>query len=112
MAVLIAIVAVWWIVVVQTESVIFPTPAQVVTGTNGGAFTVADPTNPTKGQRITITIRNARGSGLALGAVTWGAIYKLATWTQPADGFSRSVDFIYDGTYWVEKSRTPADVPN
>ncbi|UGQ48529.1 ABC transporter permease [Massilia endophytica] len=33
MAVLIAIVAVWWIVVVQTESVIFPTPAQVVTGT-------------------------------------------------------------------------------
>ncbi|MGB9989752.1 ABC transporter permease [Pseudoduganella rhizocola] len=33
MAVLLAIVAVWWIVVVQTESVIFPTPGQVVTGT-------------------------------------------------------------------------------
>jgi len=33
MAVLLFIVAVWWIVVVQTESVIFPTPGQVVTGT-------------------------------------------------------------------------------
>ncbi|MES2127047.1 MAG: ABC transporter permease [Pseudomonadota bacterium] len=33
MAVLAAIVAMWWIVVIQTESVIFPTPLQVVTGT-------------------------------------------------------------------------------
>jgi NitT/TauT family transport system permease protein len=32
-AVLLFIVAVWWIVVVQTGSVIFPTPGQVVTGT-------------------------------------------------------------------------------
>ncbi|NNG22825.1 ABC transporter permease [Telluria aromaticivorans] len=31
--VLAAIVAIWWAVVVQTESVIFPTPLQVVTGT-------------------------------------------------------------------------------
>ena len=33
LAVLVAIVAVWWYVVVATESLIFPTPAQVVTGT-------------------------------------------------------------------------------
>lgn len=33
LAVLAAIVATWWIVVVQTDSLIFPTPAQVVTGT-------------------------------------------------------------------------------
>lgn len=33
MTVLLAIVAIWWAVVVYTESVIFPTPAQVVTGT-------------------------------------------------------------------------------
>ncbi len=31
--VLMALIAVWWVVVVQTESVIFPTPLQVVTGT-------------------------------------------------------------------------------
>ncbi|WP_342120035.1 ABC transporter permease [Pseudoduganella sp. OTU4001] len=33
LAVLLAIIAVWWYVVVATESLIFPTPAQVVTGT-------------------------------------------------------------------------------
>jgi NitT/TauT family transport system permease protein len=33
LAVLVALVAVWWIAVIQTESVIFPTPWQVVTGT-------------------------------------------------------------------------------
>lgn len=33
LALMAAIVAIWWIVVVQSESVIFPTPLQVVTGT-------------------------------------------------------------------------------
>ncbi|MCE3263149.1 MAG: binding-protein-dependent transport system inner rane component [Pseudoduganella sp.] len=33
LAVLLAVVAVWWYVVVATESLIFPTPGQVVTGT-------------------------------------------------------------------------------
>jgi NitT/TauT family transport system permease protein len=33
LAVLIALVALWWVIVIQTESVIFPTPGQVVTGT-------------------------------------------------------------------------------
>jgi len=33
LAVLMAIVAIWWYVVVATESLIFPTPGQVVTGT-------------------------------------------------------------------------------
>ena len=33
LAVLTALVALWWVIVVQTESVIFPTPLQVVTGT-------------------------------------------------------------------------------
>ena len=33
LAVLASLIALWWVVVVQTESVIFPTPLQVVTGT-------------------------------------------------------------------------------
>src|SRR5471032_1177541 len=33
LAVLAALIALWWIVVVQTDSVIFPTPLQVVNGT-------------------------------------------------------------------------------
>ncbi len=33
LSVLLALIAVWWVVVIQTESVIFPTPLQVITGT-------------------------------------------------------------------------------
>lgn len=33
LAVLVALIACWWVIVLQTESVIFPTPLQVVTGT-------------------------------------------------------------------------------
>lgn len=82
----------------------------VITVTDGVGFTVANPTNPATSQRITIQIRN--GSGGALGTVTWDTLYKLATWTSPANTFSRAIDFEYDGTNWVEISRTPADVPN
>jgi hypothetical protein len=81
-----------------------------VAATDGRAFRVARPANALEGQRITITIRNASGGGL--GAVTWDAAYKLAPWTSPARGFSRSIDFEYDGSRWIEVGRTPADVPN
>ena len=81
-----------------------------VTATNGTAFTVANPTNATDGQRITITIRNT--SGGALGVVTWDTLYKLAAWTSPATAFSRSIDFKYNGVNWVEVSRATVDVPN
>lgn len=82
----------------------------IITATDGVAFTVANPTNPFTGQQMTITIKNT--SGGALGAVTWGSAYKLATWTSPATGFNRSITFYYDGTNWFEKNRTTADIPN
>jgi hypothetical protein len=81
-----------------------------ITATNNTAFTINIPLNPTSGQEITYTIRNT--SGGALGAVTWDAVFKLAAWTQPANGYSRSITYSYDGTNWLEISRTPADVPN
>jgi hypothetical protein len=81
-----------------------------VTATNATAFTIANPTNPTTGQRLTIMVRNT--SGGALGAVTWDTLYKLAAWTSPATTLSRSIDFVYDGTNWVEVGRTTVDVPN
>ena len=81
-----------------------------VTATNGTAFTVANPTNASTGQTITIQIRNT--SGGVLGAVTWDTLYKLAAWTSPATGNSRAVTFLYDGTNWVEVGRVAADVPN
>jgi hypothetical protein len=81
-----------------------------VTVTNGTAFTVANPTNGMTGDRLTIRIRNA--SGGATGVISWDTLYKLATFTAPANGFSRAIDFTFDGTNWVETSKTAADVPN
>lgn len=81
-----------------------------ITATNNSAFTINAPTNPRQGQMITVTIRNT--SGGALGTATWNAVFKLAAWTQPATGFSRSITFYYDGTNWIESSRTAADVAN
>lgn len=83
---------------------------QIITATNNTAFTINVPTTPSLNQSLIFTVRNA--SGGALGAVTWNAIFKMATWTQPANGTSRSITFYYDGTNWIEISRTPADVPN
>ena len=59
---------------------------------------------------ITLTIRNL--SSTNLGQLSWNSIYKMAHWTQPAPGFSRSISFKYNGTNWIEISRTPLDVPN
>lgn len=109
-----------WLHVGQLESIltfggtITPDCSQgnefVINATTAGAFTIAVPTNPKYQQRVTFSIRNA--SGGALGAVTWNAIFKLSAWVSPANGFNRSIDYKFDGTNWIEVSRTPADVPN
>ena len=83
----------------------------VITGTNNSAITVGNPSNAQTGQYIRIRVRNT--SGGALGVWTFDTLYKLgAAWTQPATGFSRSIDFEYDGTNWVEANRAAADVAN
>jgi len=81
-----------------------------ITATNNSAFTINAPLHPWQSGQITFVIRNT--SGGALGTATWDVKYKLATWTQPATGFSRSITFFYDSGNWIEQSRTPADVPN
>ena len=81
-----------------------------ITVTDGVAFTINAPTIPVDGHEITYTIRNA--SGGAVGAITWNAVFKLATLTNPANGFSRSVTFRYNGTNWVQIAQTGVDVPN
>lgn len=84
--------------------------SQAITVTDANAFTVSAPTNVVSGQRLTIMVRNT--SGGAMGVITWDAVFKMAAWTNPATANSRSITFLYDGTNWVEVSRTPADVPN
>lgn len=82
----------------------------LVIPTSGIAHTIASPTNVIDtGQKITFTIRNTFG---VMGATTWAAVFKLAAWGAIANGFSRSITFRWNGTNWVEISRTPADVPN
>lgn len=81
-----------------------------ITATNGTAFTINAPTNGFDGQTIEVSIINS--SGGVLGAVTWNATFKMSAWTQPANGFSRSITFRYNGTNWVQKAQTGVDVPN
>lgn len=84
---------------------------QRITANAATAPTIGAPSTTVSGQRLTITIRNA--SGGAMGATTFNAIYKLgAAWTNPANGFSRSIEFMCDGTNFVEIGRTAADVAN
>jgi hypothetical protein len=83
---------------------------QSITVTDGVAFAIGAPTNPTTGQTLTIMVRNT--SGGAVGVITWNAVYHMVAFTNPANGFSQSVTFQYDGADWVEITRTTADVPN
>lgn len=84
----------------------------VITATNGTAFTINAPTNPLTGQRINLMIRNASGGGL--GVATFNAVFKQATFatTPPANGFSDSADFRYDGTNWVQQTPWTNNIPN
>lgn len=83
---------------------------QIITATNATAFAINAPTNPATGQYLEVTLRNT--SGGALGAATWNGVFKMTAWTNPANGFSRTIVFRYNGANWVEKGRTAADVPN
>lgn len=81
--------------------------------TNGTAFTISNPVNSFGGnaQRISILVGNF--SGVSMGAITWGTAYKLSTWTNPAAGFNRVIEFAWDGTsLWRQISQTGVDVPN
>lgn len=86
------------------------TSALLIVATSGIAFAIAAPLNVVSGQTLLFTIKNT--SGGALGAATWNAIYKLAAWTNPATGNSRSITFLYNGVNLIEVSRTTTDVPN
>jgi hypothetical protein len=72
----------------------------VVVATRRDGFAIADPTNPSPGRRIRVTVRNAAGGPLE--PVRWGGAYELARWSTPESGRSRSVDLVFDGARWVE----------
>jgi hypothetical protein len=83
--------------------------------TDGVAFVVSAPTNPPEtGRSQLMSIKFKNTSGGAHGAGTWNAIFKTQAAVFPAiaTGFSRTVQFIWDGTNWVEVGRSAADVAN
>lgn len=84
--------------------------SQTITVTDANAFTINAPSNAVTGRRLKITLRNT--SGGALGAATWNAVYKMSAWTNPANGFSRSIEFEYDGANWIQINQTGVDVTN
>jgi hypothetical protein len=75
---------------------------------NLAALRLAKTATLTDGDLVTVL---SHTSG-AVGVVTWGAAFKMAAWTSPATANSRSIDFRYDGTNWIEVTRTTANVPN
>jgi hypothetical protein len=77
---------------------------------NSTAFTINSPTNGAEGQTLSIRIKNTTGG--ALGAATFGALFRMTSWAQPATGFSRTIHFMKEGANWVESGRTAADVQN
>jgi hypothetical protein len=87
----------------------------LITATNGVAFTINNPTNPPAqgGNRVHFWIINT--SGGALGAVTWGAGYKVpAGISYPATGNRRCYTFeqgTAGGLYYLVVSPT-VDIPN
>lgn len=82
--------------------------AQMITATNGVAFTVANPTLPRENAVIALDFYN--NSGGVLGAVTFGTDYELpTTFTAPANG-SHLVYVFYrsNDKKWREYGRTGA----
>jgi len=79
-------------------------------------MTINAPVAPatTDGIRQVLKIHIFNASGGAMGAITWTAGaggLRLGTWTNPANGFNRAIEFAWDGSAWYEQNRTPVDVP-
>lgn len=79
---------------------------------NNSNFSILAPTNYVDGTAITFTISNQ--SGGAMGTITWAAVFKLSSWTNPANGYNRSISFVYNSTasFWYQISQTGTDVIN
>lgn len=81
----------------------------VITASSNISFLISNPTSASTGLTISISVKNT--SGAALGTITWDTLYKMASFTKPANGYRRTVTFLYDGTNWVEIACSP-EVPN
>jgi hypothetical protein len=87
------------------------TTRAVVGVATGPTYTAGNPTNPVDGMYLDVTVRN---ESLGATAITWSSAFKIAGWVDPANAFSRTVQFRYDSTYakWYALAISGADIPN
>ena len=87
-----------------------------LTITDGNAVVFGAPLNPPPAANYaqTISLRIINASGGAHGAITFNAIYKTtaAPFPATATGFNRAIDFVWNGTNWVQNFISAADIPN
>lgn len=76
-----------------------------ITVTDASAFTVANPTNDTQDDALSIRIKNTSGGVMA--TPSWDTAYKMATLTKPQNGTYRVVHFRKMSTSWIEVGCSP-----
>jgi|SRR6185437_7408147 len=81
----------------------------IITCTTTDAFTVANPVNGYVNQEFEIKFKNT--SGGTMGTPTFGAGFKVGTFTKPATGYNRVLRFRYDGTNFIQHTDA-SDVAN
>jgi len=91
-----------------------------INATNNSAFNIVtsgpldsvDPSFMTRGQVFGVQIKNT--SGGALGTITQNSNIKVngSAFPSPANGYSQTVMFVWDGTNAIEIGRTSGDIPN
>ena len=71
---------------------------------------ISGPAIATNQDQIFMVFRN--GSGGALGAITFNAVYHQPAFVAPANAFQRTYCWRCDGTNYLMQWRSDADVPN
>lgn len=103
--------------IVQGDKVTLTDGATVATDVSLGDYfylsgfratrTMSAPTNAGSGMLITYLIENTGG----VSATSWDTVFALAgAWTDPSPDRARAITFFYDGTVWVETTRTGWDL--
>lgn len=83
---------------------------ELITVTTSDNFTINSIRQGQNGARMTIGIKNT--SGGSMGTISWGAQYKMdGTWTNPANGYHKLVDFFYMDGKW-QQLYTTSDLAN
>jgi hypothetical protein len=85
---------------------------QLLTVTDGVAFTIAAPTNPpASNQTAELVIGVLNSSGGAMGVITWNAAFVFAglSWTNPLSTKHRYARFEWNGSNWICTGVAAAD---